>query len=114
MTARDRVRRYRETGGGSDLVRVEVLVPEGERATVLAEAARLRGEHRARRERVRELCDDAITRYPTRLGDNLDLPRITDPLRRAPLIAAALMEGGDARAFILGRRILAALSGEAA
>jgi len=109
MSARDRVRRYRKSGGASDLVRAEVLVPSSKRADIVADAARMRAEHRARKQRVQAVCSKAMDRYATRLLDNVDLSRVLDVIRQAPVIAEALMERGDTRAFALGRRILAEL-----
>lgn len=109
MSVRDRVRKYRETGGASDMVRVEVLVPSSKRGEIVAGAARLRAEHRARKQRLQEICSKAVERYAVRLFDNIDLGRVGDPMRQAPVIANALMERGDARAFVMGRRILAEL-----
>lgn len=107
MSARERVRRYRETGAASDLVRVEVLVPASRRDAIVAEAARVRSAHRDKKERIAGLCADALALYPLRVLDNVDLGRIADPIRQGSVIAGALMERGDARAFALGRRILA-------
>lgn len=109
MTARDRVRKYRQSGGAADLVRVEVLVPASRRGEIVAAAAVLRAEHRARKERLQEICSKAMESYAGRLFDNVDLGRIADPVRQARVIANALMERGDARAFVMGRRILAEL-----
>lgn len=106
MPARDRVRKYRETGGASDLVRVEVLVPSSRRDEIVADAARMRAEHRARKKRLQEICDLAVDRYALRVLDNVDLGRVKGIERQAPVIADALMERGDARAFAMGRRIL--------
>lgn len=109
MSVRDRVRRYRQTGGAADLVRVEVLVPLSMRDDIVAAAAHMRAEHRAKKQRVQALCSEAMDRYAIRLFDNVDLSRVPDVSRQAPVIAGALMERGDARAFAMGRRILAAL-----
>lgn len=109
MAVRDRVRKYRQTGGASDLVRVEVLVPSDRREDVLATAASMRAEHRARKQRIDELCRKAVNGYGVRLFDNIDLSRLDDPLARAGVIASALMERGDARAFVIGRKLLAEL-----
>lgn len=109
MAARDRVKRYRETGAGSDLQRVEVLVPSSKRAEIVAQAARMRAEHRERKQRIQKMCDQAIELYGVRLLDNIDLDRVVGIERRGPVIASALMERGDARAFAMGRRILDAL-----
>src|SRR5689334_11433809 len=109
MAARDRVKRYRETGAGSDLQRVEVLVPSSRRAEIVAQAARMRLEHRERKQRIQQICDQAIELYGVRLLDNIDIDRVDGIERRGPVIARALMERGDARAFAMGRRILDAL-----
>ncbi len=109
MGARDRVRRYREIGGASDLVRVEVLVPSSRRASILAEAASMRNAHRERKQRIADLCSKATDQYAVRVFDNVDLSRLADPLKRGSVVARALMERGDARAFAMGRKILAEL-----
>ncbi|MEW9805422.1 hypothetical protein [Mesorhizobium marinum] len=109
MAVRDRVRKYRETGGASDLVRVEVLVPASKRDAIVAEAAAMRSAHRDRKQRVAGICAKAIEQYPVRLLDNIDLGRISDPLKQGAVVARALMERGDARAFAMGRQILAEL-----
>lgn len=109
MATRDRVRRYRETGGASDLLRVEVLVPSSKRGEIVAEAARMRAEHRERKQRIEEMCSKARQLYGVRLFDNVDLTRVLRIEQQAPVIANALMERGDARAFAMGRRILAEL-----
>jgi hypothetical protein len=106
MSARDRVRRYRENGGASDLVRDEVLVPASSRSAIVSEAARMRDEHRQHKQRLKDLCDDAVDRYAVHIFDNIDLARVADPLQQARVIAGALMERGDASAFVLARKIL--------
>lgn len=109
MSARDRVRRYREIGGASDLVRVEVLVPLAQRDAIVSEAARMRAAHREKKQRVKALCAKAVDRYAVRVFDNVDLSRVSDPLKQGSVIASALIERGDARAFAMGRQILAEL-----
>lgn len=47
MPVQDRIRRYKTTGGGAGLVRVEVLVPAADRDAILTRAAELRARHRA-------------------------------------------------------------------
>lgn len=106
MTIRNRVRKYRSVGGAADLVRVEVLVPPVARDDVVAFAARLRSEHRNTKE-LQRLCERALASYPTRILDNVDLTRLPDPRSRAAVVARALIERGDARAFALGRAMLA-------
>ena len=46
MSAQDRVKRYKSTGGGVGLVRVEVLVPTEDREEILKLAANLRRQRR--------------------------------------------------------------------
>jgi len=110
MSARARVQKYRQSGGASDLARVEVLVPHARREEILASAARMRLEHRSSKRRLEALCAEAGEKYSVRIFDNVDLARASDLPERASVVAAALMERGDARAFHLGRRILAELA----
>lgn len=109
MTARDRVKRYRETGGAADLVRVEVLVPQAGRDAIVSAASRLREEHRAEQLRLRGHLERALELYGSRLTDNIDLERAGDLRSRARIVANALMERGDARAYVIGRQMLAEL-----
>jgi hypothetical protein len=106
MSVRKRIEKYRSSGGAADLVKVEVLVPPSARDDVLRLAARLRSEHRDGKE-LRGLCDRALSLYGARVLDNVDLDRLPALRARAGVIARALMERGDARAFVLGRKILA-------
>jgi hypothetical protein len=106
VSVRKRIEKYRSSGGAADLVKVEVLVPPSAREDVLRLAAKLRSEHRDSRE-LRKLCDRALSLYGARVLDNVDLNRVPDHRARARVIARALMERGDARAFVLGRQILA-------
>jgi hypothetical protein len=103
--ARQRVKRYRTEGGAADLVRVEVLVPPTAREEILAVASRLRAEHRGDKE-LRALCDKALALYRTRILDNVDLDRLPDLRSRAAVIARAMIDRGDARAFAIGRQML--------
>ena len=48
MSVQDRVKRYKSTGGGVGLVRVEVLVPTEDREEILKLAADLRRQRRER------------------------------------------------------------------
>jgi len=106
MAVRDRVRRYREIGGAADLVRVEVLLPAAKRDQILDLAARLREEHRNHRKQLDNLIGEAIESYGVRVLDNIDLQRVPDTASKARIVANALMERGDARAFVLARKIL--------
>jgi len=107
MAVRDRVRRYREIGGAADLVRVEVLLPAAKRGQIIEMAARLRQEHREHRQQLDTLVEEAIKVYGVRILDSIDLDRVPDTASRARLVANALMERGDARAFVLARKMLA-------
>jgi hypothetical protein len=106
MPVRHRIEKYRSSGGAADLVRVEVLVPPFGRDDVLRLAAKLRSEHRDNKE-LRGLYDLALSLYGARVLDNIDLDRLPGLRARAGVVARALMERGDARAFVLGREILA-------
>ncbi len=106
MSVRQRIEKYRSSGGAADLVRVEVLVPSHARDDVLRMAASLRAKHRSEKD-LQAMCDEALKRYSVRIRDNVDLERLPDLRARAEVIAKAIMERGDARAFALGRQILA-------
>jgi hypothetical protein len=105
IAARKRVKKYRSEGGAADLIRVEVLVPPSARREILAIAARLRGEHRRNKE-LRSLYEHALQTYRARILDNVDLDRLPDLRARASVVARALIDRGDARAFAIGRRML--------
>jgi hypothetical protein len=103
--ARKRVKKYRSEGGAADLARVEVLVPPSARNEILAMAAHLRSEHRNRKE-LRALYDMALRSYRTRILDNVELDRLPDLRTRAAVVARAMIDRGDARAFAIGRQML--------
>ena len=103
--AHRRVKKYRSEGGAADLARVEVLVPPSAREEILAAASRLRAEHRGNKE-LRALYDNALASYRTRILDNVDLDRLPDLRSRAAVVARALIDRGDARAFAIGRQML--------
>jgi hypothetical protein len=105
MSVRKRIEKYHNSGGAADLVKVEVLVPPAGRDDVLRLAARLRSDYRDDKE-LRGLCERALSLYRARILDNVDLDRLPSLRARAGVIARALMERGDARAFVLGREIL--------
>jgi len=106
MSVRQRIKKYRSSGGAADLVRVEVLVPPFARDDIIRLAARLRSNHRDSKE-LKGMCDRALSLYGPRILDNVDLDRLPDLRARAGVIARAMIERGDARAFALGREILA-------
>lgn len=105
MSVRSRIEKYRSSGGAADLVRVEVLVPSSARGEVLRLAERLRTEHRSDKQ-LQSLCDAALSEFGVRILDNVDLDRLPDLRARAQVIAGAMMERGNARAFVLARKIL--------
>lgn len=112
MSVQDRIRRYRQFGGAADLVRVEVLVPAGARAELLAHAEALRKRHRDQRDRLQHRIDEAIERYGVRVMDNLDLSRLADVNQRARVVGKALMARGDAAAFVVGRQLVDAATAD--
>jgi hypothetical protein len=105
VAAHQRVKKYRSEGGAADLVRVEVLVPPSARKEILASASRLRAEHRGNKE-LRSLYDNALRSYRVRILDNVDLDRLPDLRSRAAVVARAMIDRGDARAFAMGRKML--------
>lgn len=104
-SVRKRVEKYRNEGGAADLVRVEVLVPPSARNEIVGMAARLRLEHRNAKE-LRSLYDNALKFYRGRILDNIDLDRLPDFKSRAAVVARAMIDRGDARAFAMGRKML--------
>jgi hypothetical protein len=106
MSVRERVQKYRSEGGAADLVRVEVLVPQSARDEVVAFASRFRSEYRNTKE-LQRMYDSALASYRTRILDNVDIDRLPDLRSRAAVMARALIDRGDARAFVLGREMLA-------
>lgn len=106
MSVRKRIEKYRRSGGAADLVRVEVLVPSAARDEVLRLAESLRANHRNDKD-LQAMCDSALSAYGVRILDNIDLERLPNLRARASAIAKAMIERGDARAFALGREILA-------
>jgi len=111
MSVRDRIQRYRETGGASDLVRVEVLVPASCRDDIVSKAAEMRDSHRQRKAQLQQQVDMALELSGVRILDNIDPGRLDNLSKRARVIAKALIERGDARAFAMGRRMLADVEG---
>jgi hypothetical protein len=105
IAAHKRVKKYRSEGGAADLARVEVLVPPSARNEILAIASRLRAEYRGNKE-LRSLYDDALRSYRVRILDNVDLDRLPDLRSRAAVVARAMIDRGDARAFAMGRKLL--------
>jgi hypothetical protein len=72
---------------------------------VLRLAERLRADHRSDKD-LQVLFDQALSLYRVRILDNVDLDRLPNLRARASVIAKAMMERGDARAFALGRELL--------
>jgi len=109
MSAKERIKKYRETGGASDLVRVEVLVPKARRDEIVSAAAELRSAHRAEKSRLVEFIRIATERYGLRVFDNIDIEKLNDLPQKARVVANALMERGDARAYAMGRKMVVQL-----
>ncbi len=109
IAARKRVKKYRSEGGAADLARVEVLVPPSARKEILEHAARLRAEFRGNKE-LRSLYNHALQSYRVRILDNIDVDRLPDLKSRALVVARAMIDRGDARAFALGRQLLDCVS----
>ena len=105
MSAKERIEKYRATGGAADLVRVEVLVPKARREEILSAAAELRSAHRAEKSRLMEFISLATERYGLRVFDNIDIDKLDDLSQKAWVIANALMERGDARGHAMGREM---------
>ena len=105
VPAKKRVSKYRSKGGAADLARVEVLVPPSARKEILAIASRLRAEYRGNKE-LRSLYDEALRSYRARILDNVDLDRLPHLRSRAAVVARAMIDRGDARAFAMGRQML--------
>jgi hypothetical protein len=103
--AHKRVEKYRKEGGAAGLARVEVLVAPEDRVKILELASQLRSKHRNNKE-LRELYDTAMASYRARILDNIDLDRLPDFRARAAVVARAMIDRGDARAFSLGRKML--------
>jgi len=112
MSAKERIKRYRETGGASDLVRVEVLVPKAHRDEIVNVAAELRSAHRAEKGRLVEFIRVATERYGLRVFDNIDIEKLNNLRQKARVVANALIERGDARAYAMGRKMLSQLGEE--
>ncbi|WP_413708941.1 hypothetical protein [Rhizobium sp. Rhizsp82] len=109
MSAKERIKKYRETGGASDLVRVEVLVPKARRDEIVSAAAELRSAHRDEKIRLAEFIRIATERYGLRVFDNIDIEKLNDLPQKVRVVANALMERGDARAYAMGRRMVVQL-----
>jgi hypothetical protein len=109
MALNARIKRYRETGGAADLVRVEVLVPKARRDEIISVAADLRAAHRADKSQLNEFIKAATERYGLRVFDNIDIDKLSDLSQKAKIVAHALMERGDARAYAMGRKIISQL-----
>jgi hypothetical protein len=88
---------------------VEVLVPPSARDEIVALASRFRAAHRNNKE-LKALYDKALALYPVRILDNTDLDRLPNFRSRAAVVARAMIDRGDARAFVIGRQMLERLA----
>lgn len=79
MGKAERQERYKTTGGASDLVKVETLVPAACRSRILELAAQLREEHRRRKSEVSSVVGKvraACEKQPRRYTLPIDIDRI--------------------------------------
>lgn len=95
-----------ETGGASDLVRVEVLVPKARKKEVVTAAAKLRYTHRAEKSRIVHFIQNAAELHGPRIFDNIDIDKLSDLSQKARVVANAVMERGNARAYSMGRKMI--------
>ncbi|CAH0343115.1 hypothetical protein [Rhizobium sp. CECT 9324] len=109
MAVNERVKKYREIGGAADLVRVEVLVPKARRDEIVKAAAELRSAHRAEKRRLVDFIQKASELYGLRVFDNIDIEKLSELPPKARIVANALMERGDARAYSMGRKMISYL-----
>ncbi len=105
MTARERLQRYRNSGGAADLVRVEVLVPPDGAGEIKALARRLRAEHRSSAA-LKPLFEEAVGRYGATCLWNC---RPAPTLEGMALIERRLRQHGDMGAWRLAAAIREAL-----
>jgi len=109
MAVKERIKKYREIGGAADLVRVEVLVPKARRDEIVKAAAELRSAHRSEKSRLLDFIRNAAELYGLRVFDNIDIEKLNELPQKARVVANALMERGDARAYSMGRKMLSHL-----
>lgn len=110
MALKERVAKYRTTGGGADQVRVEVLVPASSRGHILEVATKLRAVHRGDRELSAEeqrMFDEASSRYGARCLWKCRPARTVAGMR---MIAERLKTRGDMTAWRFALQIEAALA----
>ncbi len=112
MSVRERIKKYKAVGGASDLVRVEVLVPKASRDVIITAAKECRTAHRAEKKKLLDSISVATERYGLRILDNIDLEKLDELPQKARIVANALMERGDGRAYAMGRKILDQLGNE--
>ena len=105
MSTRERIERYRTSGGASDLVRVEVLVPPARRSDIIEHAAKLRDAHRSKEvwsDEHESLFQEATRRFGAQCLWNMPTTRTIDGLTR---IASRLRSDGGMPAWVLANRI---------
>ena len=106
MSVQDPIKCDQEFDADADLVRVEVPVPAASRADVIAYAASIRKSPRDRQSQLQQHIDFALKHYSVRVFDNIDLSRLHNLDDKARVVGEALMERGDAKAFVLGRQLV--------
>jgi len=108
MSVRERVKRYKASGGGAGLVRVEVMVPPSGRASIIEHAARLRSEYRQSgvSSELTALHQEAMEKFGARLFWNMRPSATPSGLK---IVAAQLRKYGGMDAWRLADRIKAAI-----
>ncbi|WP_244514767.1 hypothetical protein [Ensifer sp. LCM 4579] len=106
MSVKERIKRYWETGGAADLVRVEVLVPRARREEIVNIAAEFRSKHRAKKDRLAEFIRIATERYVPRVFDNIDIDKLNDLPQKARVIMASIAGNRSDSSYIAGGLVL--------
>lgn len=78
---------------------VDVLLPK-------IPSAKLRCIRTAEASRLDDFIKIATEKYSLRIFDNIDIDKLGDISQRARVVANALMERGDARAYAMGRKMI--------
>ncbi len=102
----ERVSKLRNRRRDAGLIRVEVVVPIDKADALKAYAAQLReGSGSERMEELRKLIAKAYDKYRAKFLDNIDIKPEKADFADAAIIAAALINRGNAEAYKLGRQI---------
>jgi hypothetical protein len=69
LGSRQRIEKYRTTGGAADFVRLEVLVPLANKDQILAHAARLRDQNRDKKPKTDVALAKVLSLYGVRITE---------------------------------------------